>query len=159
MTDEPRVAEVLLGQGVPESTEQGLAAVLTGYGFVVRTRRALVHRGATELHWVVLIALPLQAFLSGLGAEAVRDAYVGVKSLVRRALGSADGEPAGAEGPLVLQDEASGLRIVLERDLPEKAYEQLLGMDLTRFRRGPLHYDRAQRRWRSELDEAGGAGA
>ena len=56
--------------------------------------------------------------------------------------------------PLVLQDTASGLRVVLEADLPDTAYQQLIGLDLAKFQLGPLHYDRQQRRWRSELDEA-----
>jgi hypothetical protein len=38
--------------------------------------------------------------------------------------------------------------------LPDVAYQQLVGLDLARFHLGPLHYDRQQRRWRSELDEA-----
>lgn len=48
------------------------------------------------------------------------------------------------------------LRIVLEADLPQGAYEQLAALDLSRFTVGPLHYDRALGRWRSELDEAAG---
>lgn len=44
--------------------------------------------------------------------------------------------------------------MVLEADLPDAAYQELVGLDLARFQLGPLHYDRQQRRWRSELDEA-----
>jgi hypothetical protein len=48
----------------------------------------------------------------------------------------------------------SGLQIVLDHDLPAAGYQELLSLDLSRFRLGPLLYDRAQQRWRSELDEA-----
>ncbi len=55
---------------------------------------------------------------------------------------------------MVLQDVTSGLQIVLDQDLPAEGYQQLLTLDLSRFRLGPVHYDRIQQRWRSELDEA-----
>jgi hypothetical protein len=111
----------------------------------------------------VLAALPLQAFLSGLGNEAVTDAYRGLKALVARirpggSRSARDDIGAGEAVPLVLQDPGTRLRIVLEADLPEEAYAQLTRLDLTAFRVGPLHYDRALGRWRSPLDEAAGPG-
>jgi hypothetical protein len=54
---------------------------------------------------------------------------------------------------LVLQDTATRLQIVLEPDLAADAYEALLSLDLSKFQKGPLHYDRYRGRWRSELDE------
>jgi hypothetical protein len=61
--------------------------------------------------------------------------------------------PARAR-PLVLRDAASGLRVVLDRDLPAEGYQQLLVLDLSQFQAGPVHYDRAADRWRSEIDES-----
>jgi len=55
---------------------------------------------------------------------------------------------------MVLQDTASGLRLVLDPDLPAEGCQQLLALGLSQYRLGPLHYDRAQRRWRCELYEA-----
>ncbi|GHC55584.1 hypothetical protein [Streptomyces flavofungini] len=152
----PLRAELLLDQEAPEALGQDLVAALEGLGVrTARVRRAVDHRGAGDLPWLVLASLPLQAFLSGLGAEAVRDAYVSFKGVVRRGAGrTAAGD--GAPRPLVLQDARSGLSIVLEPDLPAEAYEQLLGIDLAEFHVGPLHYDRQLGRWRSELDEAAG---
>ncbi|WJV45510.1 hypothetical protein [Streptomyces flavofungini] len=153
----PLRAEVLLDQDAPEALAQDLVAALDDLGVrTARVRRAVAHRGVGDLAWLALASLPLQAFLSGLGAEAVRDAYASLKGLVRR---GADPGAAGADGaprPLVLQDDRSGLSVVLEPDLPAEAYEQLLGLDLTTFQVGPLHYDRQLGRWRSELDEAAG---
>jgi hypothetical protein len=54
---------------------------------------------------------------------------------------------------LMLQDTDTGLRVVLEPDLPAESFRQLLSLDLTKFTHGPLHYDLARGRWRSELDE------
>ncbi|MFD9886011.1 hypothetical protein ACFWZT_31655 [Streptomyces alboflavus] len=155
MPDAPPLrAELLLDQEAPEALGQDLTAALDGLGVrTARVRRTVDHRGVGDLPWLVLVSLPLQAFLGGLGAEAVRDAYASFKGVVRRAAGRGDG---GAPRPLVLQDDRSGLSVVLEPDLPAEAYEQLLGLDLTTFRMGPLHYDRRLGRWRSELDEAAG---
>ena len=54
----------------------------------------------------------------------------------------------------MLQDTTTGLQIILDHDLPADGYRQLLTLDLSPFRLGPLHYDHVQHRWRSELDEA-----
>ncbi|WP_405662407.1 hypothetical protein [Streptomyces sp. RK9] len=153
----PLRAELLLDQEAPEALGQDLAATLDGLGVrTARVRRAVDHRGVGDLPWLALVSLPLQAFLGGLGAEAVRDAYASFKDVVRRAAGRGAAGDGGAPRPLVLQDDRSGLSVVLEPDLPAEAYEQLLGLDLTKFRVGPLHYDRRLGRWRSELDEAAG---
>ena len=63
-------------------------------------------------------------------------------------------KPTSSPQVLVLQDSTTGVQVVLEPDLPDEAFEQLLTFDLATIRRGPLHYDRHCRRWRSELDEA-----
>ncbi|MEV0126016.1 hypothetical protein AB0I16_31480 [Streptomyces sp. NPDC050703] len=162
MTDVPPRAELILGQEVPDGLAEELVAALTGLGAPpARTRRAVDHRGVEDIPWMVLVSLPLQAFLGGLGAEAVKDAYASFKGLVRKVARPASSAP-GALGeahearPLLLQDPVGGLSIVLEADLPAEAYERLAGLDLTAFSVGPLHYDRAQGRWRSVLDEAAG---
>ncbi|MDX2523355.1 hypothetical protein ACSCB1_11245 [Streptomyces europaeiscabiei] len=155
MTEAPLRAELLVSQAVSEGLQRELTERFQDLGLpVVRVRRVLAHRGSAELQWLVLAALPLQAFLSGLGGEAVKDGYRVLKDLVGRLVRpGATGEDT-APRPLVLQDEHSGLKIVLEPGLPQEAYEQLTVLDLTRFSVGPLHYDRALGRWRSELDEA-----
>jgi hypothetical protein len=43
--------------------------------------------------------------------------------------------------------------MVLEVDLPTDGYRQLVELDLSAIRQGPLHYDHQRSRWRSELDE------
>jgi hypothetical protein len=159
MTETPLRAELLLAQDVPEQLERELTAILGELGApAARVRRAVPHRGPAELQWLVLASLPLQAFLSGLGGEAVKDGYRALKDLVGRLTRCGEGStaPRQAARPLVLHDARTGLQIVLEGDLPQSAYEQLGALDLTRFTVGPLHYDRARGRWRSELDEAAG---
>lgn len=156
MTDTPLPAELLLDRDASDDLRRELVSALEGLGVhTARVRRAVDHRGAADIPWIMLASLPLQAFLSGLGAEAVKDSYAAFKDVVRRS-SRATGPAAPDPRPLVLQDRRSGLRVVLEPGLPGEAYEQLLGLDLARFSEGPLHYDREQGRWRSELDEAAG---
>ena len=147
-------AELIIDHEVADALEKQLVTVFREFGFDTTSRRTLAHRGMSELTWLVLAALPLQAFLSGLGSEAVKDIYAAVKKLAKNRTKKAPAE-AGAV-PMVLQDANSELRIVLEPDLPVKAYQQLTALDLSAYRIGPLHYDRQRSRWRSELDEAAG---
>ncbi|MFG2498048.1 hypothetical protein ACGFSB_07480 [Streptomyces sp. NPDC048441] len=159
MNQAPLPAELLIDRDASDDLRRELVSALEGLGVhTARVRRTVDHRGAADLPWIMLASLPLQAFLSGLGAEAVKDSYAAFKDVVRRSSRAADpADPATpAPRPLVLQDRRTGLRVVLEPGLPGEAYEQLLGLDLARFSEGPLHYDRELGRWRSVLDEAGG---
>ncbi|MFV8183671.1 MULTISPECIES: hypothetical protein [unclassified Streptomyces] len=157
MTEAPLRAELLLTHDVSAELERELTAGFRELGApAVRVRRTLDHRGPAELQWLALVSLPLQAFLSGLGGEAVKDGYRALRDLVARLFRRGTTAPDAAPRPLVLQDERTGLRIVLEADLPQHAYEQLTALDLSGFTVGPLHYDLARGRWRSELDEAAG---
>jgi hypothetical protein len=152
MVGPPLSAELLLSSDITEQQTQDALTSFSQFGVVARTRRPLSYRGSAEVEWLILATLPLQAFLSGLGSEAVKDSYAGLKRLVGR-LRSVSG-PGANRVPLVLRDSNSELRIVLEPDLPARAYQHLLELDLGQYRAGPLHYDRAAQRWRSELDEA-----
>ena len=99
------------------------------------------------------MAVPLKPFYEQLAEEFATDAHRQLKTLSGKILGRSE-ERASSPQVLVLQDSTSGVQVVLEPDLPEEAFEQLLTFDLATIRRGPLHYDRHRRRWRSELDEA-----
>jgi hypothetical protein len=148
-------AEVFLDGRIPVDQERGLIDALAALGMRAQAKVVPARRGLGELHWLVLVSVPLQAFLSSVGSKLAEDAYQGLKRAVDRLLGHLQEQPAAEQPrPLVLQDRASGLQIVLEANLPDAAYQQLVGLDLAQFQLGPLHYDRQQRRWRSELDEA-----
>jgi hypothetical protein len=154
-------AQVILGSPgiLAEPDERLLLDVLAGCGASTQLETVPVHRGAsTALTWIVLAVLPLQAFLAALGSKMADDAYAQLRNLVQRLAAGrrppAGPSPAGQPAPLVLLDRGTGLRIVLEADLPAEAYRQLTALDLSQFGTGPVHYDLARGRWRSELDEA-----
>ncbi|MFD0507347.1 hypothetical protein ACFQ0G_40565 [Streptomyces chiangmaiensis] len=129
-------------------------------GFVTAVRHTHHARDFGDIAWLVLAALPLQAFLDGLAGEAAGDSYRGIKRLVERlvpgrnrAPADETSIPASVTAPLVLQDWDSGLQVVLEADLPPEAYRQLVGLDLSAFRTGPVRYDKNLACWRPAPDD------
>ncbi len=100
--------------------------------------------------------MPAKPFFEQLAKTFADDAYRRLKTLVGK-VGTVlhrDKTFTGAPKILVLQDSTTGVQVILESDLPDEAHQQLLSSDLSTIRRGPLHYDRHNQRWRSELDEA-----
>ncbi|RRR98656.1 hypothetical protein [Glycomyces terrestris] len=115
-------------------------------------RRTLAHRSTSDLVWLTLLALPLQAALTAFGTGVMNDLYDSLKRSAARLRRPGEADPA----PMVLEDPDTGLRIVLEAGLPPEALDALVSLDLDRFRSGPVHYDRARKTWRSVNDEVEG---
>jgi hypothetical protein len=158
MTDQQLMpADVLVDAGLSPERQAMLVDTLAALGASARIRVLPIRRGVGDLQWLVLAALPLQAFLSAIGGKIADDAYREFQNVVRKLLRPDRSAEPSAVRPIVLQDSESGLRIVLDHDLPAEGYQQLLALDLSQFRVGPVHYDRAGRRWRSELDEVASA--
>jgi hypothetical protein len=145
-------AEILVDGGVPADDERPLVEALESLGFATSTRVVPTRRG---VEWLLLVALPLQAFVTGVGDAFARDACQKLKEGLRRLTGRTNQRPDEPGLPVVVQDVATGLRLVLEPDLPDDAYRQLTPATLAQFTRGPIHFDRGMGRWRSISDEAG----
>ncbi|MGH3479195.1 MAG: hypothetical protein ACRDRY_04165 [Pseudonocardiaceae bacterium] len=145
-------AEVFVTAEVSTEGEQAIVEAFRNLDVAARTRMVPTRRGLEQLHWLVLAALPLHAFLSGLGSAAAQDVAQGLKRLVGRAVGTKQ-TMASSERVLILQDAVTRLQVVQEADLPIEAYQALVALDLSAIRQGPVHYDRQRGRWRSELDE------
>lgn len=76
MTDpEPIVADLLLDRHVTPEQEQPLTDALTALGYSPSVRVLPPRRAVEPLTWLILIALPLQAFLTTLGEKAAEDGY------------------------------------------------------------------------------------
>jgi hypothetical protein len=154
---EPMTADVFVDGEATDVDPGPLLDVFATAGIAVQVRTVPPRRDSATLGWVVLAALPLQAFLTAIGTKTAEDSYAKVRAAVRRLAGRREaGGHAVARPPLVLQDADTGLQVILEPDLPAEAYQQLTRLDITEFHLGPLHYDQRQRRWRSERDEASG---
>lgn len=148
-------ADILLDGPLPADQEALIHDALAALGASGQIRVLPRRRSAADLQWLVLVTLPLQAFLGSIGGKFGEDAYRTFQQAVRKLLHHQERAAATAPSrPMVLKDATSGLRIVLDSDLPPEGYQQLLTLNLSQFRFGPVHYDRAARRWRSEIDEA-----
>lgn len=136
-------AEVILRPEIPEEEIEDLRTLLIDAGVAFQLRRAAEHRSGVE--WLVLVALPLQAFLSGLGAEMVKDFYRYLRGLaVRLRKRGSNGKP---DFPLVLTDSRhEGLHILLSDDLPLEAYDKLQSLNL-RGLHGSMKYDHTSGEW------------
>lgn len=152
--------ELLLRSEVDGKAADELRERCEQLGFATDVRPAHHARDIGDIGWLVLAALPLRAFLDGLAGAAAADSYGRIKQLVERLVPNRDRVPADEPSvppsvatPLVLQDWDSGLRVVLEADLPPEAYRQLVGLDLSEFRTGPVRYDKDLACWRPAPDD------
>jgi len=156
VAESPRITtELLLSRRLSATDEQDVVAFFGRFGAISRHRRVRAHRGAA-IDWLVLAALPLQAFLQNLGTLTGGDAYVAFKSFIAR-LSHHEPHPhqeATKVRPIILQDANSGLRVMIEFGLPEIAYTQLHQLNLAQFSSGPIHFDRNLGCWRADDDEA-----
>lgn len=172
----PRTAELYVEETAPPGQEAPLVEELGALGFTVSAHALPARRPIEQLAWAVLVVLPLQAFLTALGGKAGEDAHHGLRAAVRKVLrrgseGSGGSEVSEAEPPaaiqnpspatapndsptVVLQDPATGIRIILGPHLDDTAYRALRALDLTQVAQGPVRYDTVEARWLSDVDEA-----
>ena len=156
VTESPFITtELLLNRRLSATDEQDVVAFFGQFGTISRHRRVRAHRGIA-IDWLVLAALPLQAFLQDLGTLAGGDAYVAFKRLIARLQQhEPHSHPEAKEvRSIILQDANSGLQVMIESDLPEIAYRQLHQLNLAQFNSGPVHFDRSLGCWRADNEEA-----
>ncbi|NGO77943.1 hypothetical protein G6045_20090 [Streptomyces sp. YC504] len=143
MTPQPPLqADLFVPEQDAPGIETPLVDALTDLGLTVRVRAVPVRR---SLELLILVTLPLHAFLGSLGGKLAEDAYRKLKDAILR---------TPAPRPVALQDTDTGVRVLLTRDLDDEAYRQLQALDLTLVR-GTLRYDAAGRAWRLAEDAAG----
>ena len=130
-----------------------MAHDLETLGVTADVRDVAPRRSLGDIAWLALIAIPLKPFYEQLLKNFADDAHHRLKALAGKIFHRSQQSAASPGRVLVLQDHTTGIQVVLEPDLPDQAYHQLLAFDLTTIRRGPLHYDQHRNQWRSELDE------
>jgi hypothetical protein len=142
---EPRVMVSLEA----EATETEIAAVkeaFAGSGIEAEVSASFLGLSADLVPWhltVGLIVYPLGAFITAVAAAAGEDAWRSLKRLVsnlyeaRRGKGKSDG---------VIHLEAPGIRVELDDDLPDEAYQALARGDLSD---GLYAWDRERGEWRN----------
>lgn len=144
--------EVLVAEPISASEAARITEEFNSVGLNADLRVVAPKRSLGDIAWFLIAALPLQPFFTRLAEDTADDVHERLKAFVTHVIlrRPAETQP---QPILVLQDTLSGVRVVLEPDLPAESYRQLLSFDMSTVRRGPLHYDMHRRRWRSELDE------
>ncbi|MGP4045236.1 hypothetical protein [Streptomyces sp. 2A115] len=153
----PHPADLFVDENTPPGHETPLADALTSMGFTVRARAVPTRRPIEQLAWIMLIALPLQAFAGALGSKAAEDTHRLLRNAVAKVARRDSGTPgpsADRVGTVVLQDPATGLQVILGPHLDEAAYRRLRALDLSQYTDGPVRYDPAEGRRLSDVDEA-----
>jgi hypothetical protein len=149
---------VLLTPDLTRAQYEPLRAALHQLGFTPTLR--VVPQTRTDLPtWVVLISLPLTAFLTTLGAKLAEDSYRGLRSAIRNLLSRSREatSPAQRTMPtLILQDQHTDIQIVLDAELPDHGYQLLTVLDLRPFGTAPIRYDHASGRWHAPADDSQG---
>ena len=105
--------------------------------------------------WTVLVFAPVNGLVTQLGAPTLKE-LVGKLWTTRTTQTGAKGN----DGLVMLVDDETGIRVALERDLPDDAFDVLTDLDMRAFRSDPLQYfrDRGRHgRWRSP-DNVSGTG-
>ncbi|MEU8550081.1 hypothetical protein AB0C81_24380 [Streptomyces roseoverticillatus] len=148
-TPPPLAARVYFAAETGEEQRRALTDGLAGLGVAPYSATLGAFRGEA-LTWLVLVVLPLSGFLQNVGQLLAQDACTALKRVLGGALRRSPAEPPGPPvppQPLLLEDERSGARVVIEADLPAAAYEQLFTLDLAARAGRTLSYDRTRNRW------------
>jgi hypothetical protein len=93
---------------------------------------------------IAVLVVPVAAFFRALGEQAGKDAYASLKQLASR-LRAIRGR--SQDGTLVVQDEASGVRVDLGPALDDGAYRALVALDFTSLPEGTLAWDERAGEW------------
>ena len=120
------VWEVLIDREAAPAEVRGVTEALRGVGLEADVVPAIEHRSTGALPWIIMISIPVSAFLTQFGAEAGKDAYHGLVRLIRALVAARRADRGSIEIarhlniPSDVTDD--GLRALLE--LPPDALKQ-----------------------------------
>ena len=140
---------VTLPGGLSQQELDDIESELRDAGLDVLSIEAATERifGIDDAIFAGLIVAALHGFFEGFGDEAGKDAYKGLKKLVRRVAAKTH---RGDDGVVILQDQQSGVRADLTPRLDDEAYSALFELDFESFTgtSGTLVWDSGAREWR-----------
>lgn len=133
--------DLLLDGDASAAEVSAIKDVLRDEGIEGSIEAALSRRGVGEFPWMIILLGPLavffKAFLEGLGQEAGRDTYQGLRRLVSKLFRAR----RDLNGSVSLSDEDTRTEIVLVDRLPEEAYRQLTEKSLEELTGGYWTWD------------------
>jgi hypothetical protein len=130
---------VLVGGSREEMTAVADACRSVGLEARVQTENPL----AGDPHiWILFVTVPIDAFFAALATELGKDAYKKLKGFAAKLRGSHRGE----EGVIRLRDVSRRVEILLEADVPDIAFEQLV-QEHEQLRTGSYRFSSRTKRW------------
>ena len=139
--------EVLLDSSATPEEVGVVKQAFTDVGLTAKVRPSYERRGIGDLPWIVMVSVPLTAFLTAFAAEAGKDVYKKLKRLVRT-IWDKRTKTSGPSGSFIIRDVKSGIWVLLDPDIPDDAYSALSELDLESLQgSGVLRYDKNQKGW------------
>jgi hypothetical protein len=138
----PDQVEVLVDAALPSGAENELLVALAALGLSpgAPVRESPSLRSA---EWLVVLTLPLGAFITAISAKLGQDVYDRLARAIRNLM-------AGRQsGEVIVIDPESGARVHLTADLPKGAIGKLIELDPSTVS-GDVRYDRREGRWRAD---------
>ena len=145
---DPEELEVLLDSSATPEEVEVVREAFTDAGLTAKVRPSYERKSTGELPWVVMVSVPLTAFLTAFAAAAGKDAYSGLKKLVRTVWDKRT-TTSGPRGSFVIIDSESRIWVHLDPDIPADAYRSLAQLDLDSFQGlRVLKYDAKTKEWK-----------
>ncbi len=134
-----------------EATPQDVAAVeaaLSEAGIDGKVKANYMRKSAGLLPWALWIVVPAASlFLNGFLSEAGADAYRSLKSLILKLYEARRQSPA-PKSTILLRDEGAHEHVLLDEDLPDKAWQTLFTIEIHQTESGTLRWDFKVEAWR-----------
>jgi len=139
--------EVFLDSSAPAEDVAAVREAFNEAGLMATVRPSYKRKGIGDFPWVVMISVPLMAFLTGFANAAGKDAYDKLKKPVC-AIWAKRTKNSGTSGSFTIVDTKSGVSVLLDPDIPGDAYDALAKLDIDSLRgTGVLKYDKDEKRW------------
>jgi hypothetical protein len=125
--EEPRTVEVSIDEDAPAAEVDAIQQLLEGAGLPARVRANYARRSLGPLPWAMYIEAGLGvlalAFLQGLGGEAGRDAWRGLKHFVAQVfeLRRRSDRPDGS-----IRVDDNDLSVILTDKIPDEGFRELM---------------------------------
>lgn len=124
----------LEAEAPPDEVDQ-LRALVSEVDPGWRVEPRILRMSAADLPWVVMLSVPVTAFLTAFASDAGHAAWRGAHAWVARVYAARRGA-----GSVVLFDDEAGVSVVLRRDDPPEAYEALTGVLAAAGNHPPAHF-------------------
>ena len=139
--------EVLLDSSAPAEDVAAVREAFNDAGLTATVRPSCERKGIGDFPWIVMVSVPLTAFLTAFAAAAGKDAYGRLKKLVST-IWAKRTKTSGSSCNFTIVDSKSGVWVLLDSDIPSDAYSALAKLDLDSLQGpGVLKYDKDEKRW------------